>query len=96
MSQCDITSERETLFLRKMVRPGGLELPTFRFVGGFRATRDPRHFLTLEEAIDQANKQFLYLALQGFHFLFTVDYFNPPWYSRFEVVLPSGELRPLP
>src|SRR5690349_11277830 len=32
MSQCDIAGERETLFLRKMVRPGGLELPTFWFV----------------------------------------------------------------
>lgn len=57
---------------------------------------DPKHFMTLEEAQRDADKQVLRRANEGFHFLFTIDYFNPPWYSRFEVVLPSGQIKPLP
>jgi hypothetical protein len=58
---------------------------------------DPRHFLTIEEAMREADKQVLLRARQGFHFLFTLDYMkpSPPWYERFEVVLPGGELRPI-
>jgi hypothetical protein len=30
--------------------------------------------------------------------MFTIDYTkrNPPWHQRFEVILPAGELKPLP
>jgi hypothetical protein len=57
---------------------------------------EPRHFLTFEEVMRAANQQVLLRATQGFRFLFTMNYDNPPWYSRFEVVLPAGEVRPLP
>lgn len=57
---------------------------------------EPRHFLTLEEAMRVADQQVLLRARQGFHFLFTMNYNQAPWYSRFEVVLPAGEIKPLP
>lgn len=57
---------------------------------------DPQHFLTLEEAMREADKQVLFRAKDGFHFLFTMNFDGPPWYSRFEVVLPAGQIKPLP
>jgi hypothetical protein len=57
---------------------------------------DPKHFLTLDEAQKIADKQVLFRARYGFHFLFTRNYSDPPWYERFEVVLPAGEIKPLP
>lgn len=57
---------------------------------------DPQHFLTLEEAMREADKQVLFSAKDGFHFLFTMNFDGPPWYSRFEVVLPAGQIKPLP
>lgn len=56
---------------------------------------DPKHFMTLDEAQKVADKQVLLRAKEGFHFLFTIDYLKQPWYNRFEVVLPSGEIKPL-
>lgn len=52
--------------------------------------------MTFEEVMRAANQQVLLRAKQGFRFLFTMNYNNPPWYSRFEVVLPAGEIKPLP
>jgi hypothetical protein len=57
---------------------------------------EPRHFLTLGEALRAASQQVLFRAEQGFRFLFTLNYEHPPWYSRFEVVLPAGEIKQLP
>ncbi len=57
---------------------------------------DSRHFMTLDEAQKDADKQVLLRAKDGFRFLFTRNYYDPPWYDRFEVVLPPGEIRPLP
>lgn len=56
---------------------------------------DAAHFMAIEEAIDAANKQVVSRARQGFHFLFTMNLYHGPWYERFEVVLPGGELKPL-
>ncbi len=56
---------------------------------------DQKHFLTIEEAIRQADAQVMLRARSGFHFLFTINRDNAPWYSRFEVVLPGGEIKPL-
>lgn len=56
---------------------------------------DPQHFLTLEEGMREADKQVLFRAKDGFHFLFTMNFDGPPWYSRFEVVLPAGQIKPL-
>jgi len=56
----------------------------------------PEHFRTLEEAIHEANQQVLFRAKDGFHFLFTMNFNGPPWYNRFEVVLPAGQIKPLP
>jgi hypothetical protein len=57
---------------------------------------DPKHFMTLEEAIKAADDQVMLGARQGFHFLFTMNYFKHPWYDRFIVVLPTGEIKPRP
>lgn len=59
---------------------------------------DKRHFLTCEEAINQANLHVLLRAKDGFRFLFIMRYTepSPPWYDRLEVLLPDGEYRPLP
>lgn len=57
---------------------------------------EPQHFLTLEEAVREADQQVWFRAGQGFHFPFTMNYNSPPWYSRFEVVLPSRKIQPLP
>jgi hypothetical protein len=58
---------------------------------------DRAHLLTLQEAIDQANEQVRHRAREGFRFLFTLNWNGAePWYDRFEVVLPAGQLRPLP
>lgn len=58
---------------------------------------DPKYFLTIDEAMDQANKQVLLRAKDGFRFLFTIDpkKQEPPWHEQFEVVLPGGEIKPL-
>lgn len=56
----------------------------------------PKHFMTLDEATKVADQQVVFRARGGFHFLFTLNYYQAPWYSRFEVVLPAGEVRPLP
>jgi hypothetical protein len=52
---------------------------------------DTVHFLTIDEAIHEANQQVLLRARDGFRFLFTIDYMKsePPWHARFEVVLPA-------
>ncbi len=57
---------------------------------------DPRYFVTFEEVVRAANKQTLLRARDGFRFLFTTSYKGPPWYHRFEVIIPSGEEKPLP
>jgi len=59
---------------------------------------DRLHFLTCEEAINQANQRVLFHARNGFRFLFVMNYAEPtpPWYGRFEVILPAGEYRALP
>ena len=57
---------------------------------------EPRHFMTFEEVMKAANEQILRRAKDGFCFLFTKNYRNAPWYNRFEVILPSGNLKELP
>jgi len=59
---------------------------------------DPKHFRTINEAAREADEQVLLRAKDGFRFLFTLDYTKqePPWHTRFEVMLPAGEIQPLP
>lgn len=56
-----------------------------------------RGFLTCAEAIQEANDRVLFLAQNGFRFLFVTSYSEPtpPWYECVEVVLPTGEYRPV-
>jgi hypothetical protein len=56
---------------------------------------DPLHFMTFEEAQKAADRQVLLRAKSGFRFLFTMGN-DKDWHQRFEVIIPSGELKPLP
>jgi hypothetical protein len=58
----------------------------------------PKHFRTIDEAAREADQQVLLRAKDGFRFLFTFDYTKqePSWHTRFEVMLPAGEIQPLP
>ena len=56
---------------------------------------DPLHFMTNEEAQKAADNQVLLRAKSGFRFLFTMGD-EERWHQRFEVVIPSGEYKPLP
>jgi hypothetical protein len=46
---------------------------------------DPQHYLTIDEAHKQCDDQVLFRVRDGFKYLFIHDFFNPPWYKRFEV-----------
>jgi hypothetical protein len=56
---------------------------------------EPQHYLTLEEAQAQADDQVMLRVASGFKYLFVHDFFDAPWYRRYEV-LPDGEHREIP
>ncbi|MGC2734305.1 MAG: hypothetical protein WA212_10450 [Candidatus Acidiferrales bacterium] len=56
---------------------------------------DTKHFMTFDEVQKAADRQVLLRAKDGFRFLFTIGN-EEPWHKRFEVVIPSGEFKPLP
>jgi hypothetical protein len=56
---------------------------------------DPQHYLTLDEAHEQCNKQVMLRVRNGFKYLFVHDFFDAPWFRRYEV-LPDGKRREIP
>ena len=56
---------------------------------------DPVHCLTLDEAQRQVDQQVRFRAQNGFKYLFVRDFFDAPWYKRYEI-LPDGTERELP
>lgn len=56
---------------------------------------DPMHCLTIEEVHKQIDAQVLVRAKNGFEYMFTLNQFDPPWFTRFQV-LPDGSYKKLP
>lgn len=56
---------------------------------------EPRHYLTLEEAHKQANQQVMLRVASDFKYLFVHDFFDAPWFKRYEVLL-DGKRREIP
>jgi hypothetical protein len=56
---------------------------------------DPQHYPTLNEAQNQANEQVMLRVRNGFKYLFIHDFFDAPWYRRYEV-FPDGKRREIP
>ena len=50
---------------------------------------DPAHCVSLSEAHALVDEQVLLRAKSGFKYLFTLDYFGPPWHKRY-IVQPDG------
>jgi hypothetical protein len=56
---------------------------------------EPKHYLTLDEAHEQANGQVMLRVRSGFKYLFVHDFLDAPWFKRYEV-FPDGERREIP
>lgn len=56
---------------------------------------DPRHYLTIQEAHKQCDEQVMLRVRDGFKYLFVHDFFDAPWYKRYEV-FPDGTRREIP
>jgi hypothetical protein len=56
---------------------------------------EPRHYLTLDEAHKQCDEQVMLRVRSGFKYLFVHDFFDAPWYKRYEV-FPDGTRREIP
>ncbi len=56
---------------------------------------EPKHYLTLDEAHEQANRQVMLRVRSGFKYLFVHDFLDAPWFKRYEV-FPDGERREIP
>jgi len=67
----------------------------FKFDATTLSPSDPWHYLTAEEAEQQADAQVLLRARNGFKYLFIRDFYDAPWYKRYEI-LPDSKLREMP
>jgi hypothetical protein len=47
---------------------------------------DPDHCITPEELFQRADAQVLYRAKNGFKYMFVRDFFDPPFYKRYEIL----------
>jgi hypothetical protein len=56
---------------------------------------DPKHCLSIEEAFEAIDRQVASRARSGFKYMFTRDFFDPPFFKKFEI-LPDGTQRELP
>lgn len=92
-----VSDLHECWIVREMYGYFDAATKTFRHVVETLHPIGDRRFFTCAEAINQANERVLFLAKKGFHFLFVTSYTEPtpPWYECLEVVLPSGEYRPV-
>jgi hypothetical protein len=55
---------------------------------------DPKHCVTIEEAHAQVDQQIQFRAKSGFKYLFVRDFFDAPWFKRYEIQ-PDGREKPM-
>ncbi|MBZ5502319.1 MAG: hypothetical protein LAN59_08760 [Acidobacteriia bacterium] len=91
-ARCWIVKERYGAWDEKEIDPTKKK---FKIDVTTLSPNEPQHYLTLDEAHEQAEKQMMLRVRSGFCYLFVRDFYEAPWHKIFKVS-PDGRRVEIP